>query len=344
MPLIRDANQRLQRTHTFLCRCQQADGAIRWYPDGKLDPWDHTEAAMALTVLGDLERAKKAYCWLKDYQNADGSWFTSYFEPTNTSRVETNFVAYPATGIWHYFLVTHDRQFLQDHFPLVEHAIDFVLLQQQPEGDILWAVSADEDLAKDALVTASSSILRSLECAILIARELGKTKSQWQRAYSKLADALLNKPWRFDRTWESKSRYSMDWFYPLLTGIFSTEEAQLRLQKRWYEFVEENLGCRCVSDEPWITAAESSELVIACVAAGKRDAAESMYKQLAQWQDSDGGFWTGYSFRDKCIWPQEKTSWTAAAFVLASDALLQLSPASTLFTSRSTLWQASQYA
>lgn len=332
----------VEKVAQFILRCQQPDGAIRWYPQHKLDPWDHTEAAMGLCVAGHCDAAKKAYNWLQREQHEDGHWHAAYFacnDPSDADhtagKVETNFVAYPATGVWHYFRVTGDRQFLHAYFPMVEKAIEFVLRQQHREGDIQWALSHEETLAKDALVTACSSILRSLECALLIADTLQQAKPHWLDGYQRLAQALLHKPWRFDRTWDSKSRYSMDWFYPVLAGLYSTQEAELRLRKRWHEFVEENLGCRCVSDEPWVTVAESCELVMATLAAGQRSQALAVFKWLSQWQDRDGGYWTGYSFRDKVIWPQEKTSWTAAAILLAADALFKLTPAANLFTTPS---------
>ncbi|WP_246439060.1 prenyltransferase/squalene oxidase repeat-containing protein [Teredinibacter franksiae] len=319
----------------FLRSCQLDDGAIRWHGNDKLDPWDHTEAAMAFAIAGEKARAEKAYTWLRKNQRADGSWLAHYFVAEDPTKIETNFVAYPATGVWHHYLIFNDKTFIQAHFTMVERGIDFVLRHQHSEGDIQWATSEKQPLPKDALVTACSSILRSLECALNLAHSLGIKKPDWLESYHRLADALLNKPWRFDRTWESKSRYSMDWFYPILAGIYSRQEAQLRLKKRWHEFVEESLGCRCVSDEPWVTVAESCELVMATLAAGKQQEATQLFQWLAQWQDTDGGYWTGYSFRDKVIWPQEKTSWTSAAILLAADALYTLTPASKLFTTRS---------
>lgn len=327
----------IEKIAQFILSCQQPDGAIRWYPQHKLDPWDHTEAAMGLCVAGHFDAAKKAYTWLQREQHNDGHWQAHYFINDNSDKVETNFVAYPATGVWHYFQVTGDHHFLKTYFPMVEKAIDFVLLQQHREGDIQWALSPREAFAKDALVTACSSILRSLECAILAATALQVAKPHWIEGHQRLAQALLHKPWRFDRTWESKNRYSMDWFYPVLAGLYSCEDAEWRLHKRWHEFVEENLGCRCVSDEPWVTVAESCELVMATLAAGQRPQALELFKWLGQWQDYDGGYWTGYSFRDKVIWPQEKTSWTAAAILLAADALFTITPAANLFTSRNHL-------
>lgn len=84
---------------------------------------------------------------------------------------------------------------------------------------------ADGTPKEDALVTGCSSIYKSLECAINIAITLDKESDGWNDAREALGDALRNKPERFDRTWESKSRYSMDWFYPILTGVISGHQA-----------------------------------------------------------------------------------------------------------------------
>lgn len=322
----------LDPTVQFIKKHQQVDGAIPWYTGGKLDPWDHTEAAMGLSIAGEIEAAYRAYNWLRENQLADGSWWAYYFDGDQSTKRETNFIAYPATGVWHYFLITGDHNFLREFFPMVEEAIDFVLQYQSSEGEIYWSVLPTGEAERDALITACSSILRSLECACHIATTLNKTCDHWRQAYISLKNALLNKPQRFDRTWESKARYSMDWFYPILGGACSRAAAKRRLEQRWSVFIAEHLGCRCVSDHPWITVAESCELTLALIAAGEVRKAMDLYSWLHQWRDTDGGYWTGYVFADKVIWPREKTTWTAAAILLAADALTQHTPAAFLFT------------
>ena len=53
-------------------------GQIPWFDGGHCDPWNHVEAAMALTVTGYLEEARAAYRWLARRQLGDGSWFNYY--------------------------------------------------------------------------------------------------------------------------------------------------------------------------------------------------------------------------------------------------------------------------
>jgi hypothetical protein len=109
-------------------------------------------------------------------------------------------------------------------------------------------------------------------------------------------------------------------------------EAKARLASRWDEFVERGLGCRCVSDEPWVTVAESCELVMALLAAGDHARAVEVYSWLHQWRTSDGSYWTGYQMVEDLLWPEEKPTWTAGAILLAADALTEHTAASQLFS------------
>ena len=325
----------LRPTVDFILATQESSGEIPWFGGGHSDPWDHVEAAMGLTIGGEFDAAVNAYRWLASTQLEDGSWWAGYrgHEVDNGERRETNFVAYFATGVWHHYLVTGDRAFLEAMWPTVEKAVGFVLILQTEHGDIHWAISADGSAREDALVTGCSSIYKSLECAHNIAVTLGEPRPEWLRARARLGEALRHKPDRFDRTWESKARYSMDWFYPVLTGVLEPRLAKERLAARWNEFVEPGLGCRCVSDEPWVTVAESCELVMALLAAGDHARAVEVYSWLHQWRLEDGAYWTGYQFALDLHWPDEKPTWTAGAIMLAADALTAHTPAWRLFQS-----------
>ena len=57
---------------------QRHDGMIPWFDGGHCDPWNHVEAAMALTVCGLVDEAVDAYRWLAGRQLPDGSWFNYY--------------------------------------------------------------------------------------------------------------------------------------------------------------------------------------------------------------------------------------------------------------------------
>ena len=90
---------------------QQRDGAIGW-PDGHVDAWNHVECAMALSVCGLRDPARRAYEWLRTTQRADGSWPRATADGAVTDpAAESNHAAYPAVGVWHEFLVSGDTDF-----------------------------------------------------------------------------------------------------------------------------------------------------------------------------------------------------------------------------------------
>ena len=327
-------NEIARLTAAYIARVQLPGGAIPWFDGGTLDPWDHVESAMGLSIGGYHTEAEAAYDWMARQQHPDGYWLAAYEGDTiaDGTRAETNFVAYIATGVWHHYLVTGNTDFLVRLWPTVKRAIDFVSSLQSRHGEIYWALDTRTGINKDALITGCSSIYRSLDCAINIAITLGNSPGHWPEVRTRLGNALHNHPERFDRTWDSKERYSMDWFYPILGGVVQGAEARERLAGRWAEFVDPELGCRCVSDQPWVTIAESCELTMACLAAGEKDKAAALFNNLARYQVEDGSWWTGYAFADDVMWPDERPTWTAGAVLLAIDALDKLTPAAGIFT------------
>ena len=75
-----------------------------------------------------------------------------------------------------------------------------------------------------------------------------------------------------------------------------------------------------MNDQPWVTSAESAELVAALDAMGDTDRAVAVLDDLQGLRDeSTGGYWTGRNLPDMVLWPREQTSWTAAAVLLAAD-------------------------
>jgi hypothetical protein len=162
-----------------------------------------------------------------------------------------------------------------------------------------------------------------------IANELGMANVAWTEALKRLGDAICNRPYLFNMT---KSRFSMDWFYPVLCGALTGEAASRRIDRQWTKYVVEGLGVRCVSDQPWVTVAESSELVLALAALGETEKARIVFNWLLDHVFDDGTFWCGFTFPDMTRWPEEKITWTNAVVLLAADALLKLTPGRQLFS------------
>ena len=318
----------------YILAVQNNDGSIPWEIGKKLDPWDHIEAAMGLAIAGKKVETERAYKWLRDNQLPDGSWYSEYIQsaPT-TKRRETNFSAYIATGLWHHYLIFKDEQFLNEMLPSLSKAIDFVISMQTENGDIYWAAEDGKEILDDSLITGSSSIYKSLECASAVFQIFGKSVEKIHFSMNRLKESINNNPERYDRSWESKSRYSMDWYYPVLCGVYDQDRSIQQIESKWSDFIVEGKGCKCVKEEPWVTVAESSELVLALVRIGLFSEAEELLDSLHQWRDEeDDLYWTGYVYPDDKFWPIEKPTWTAGAVLLAADAVYKFTSGSELFS------------
>ena len=315
---------------SFIARTQRSDGEIPWSAGQKTDPWDHIESAMGLSVGGHYEEARRAFYWLADKQLADGSWYTAYRHgiPEDKTR-DANLSSYIAVGLFHHFLITGDLDLLKQMWPPLSRAINFALSLQTPNGEIFWAISPKGNVDPMALLTGSSSIYMSIKCALAIAKLLGHSVSVWEKAAVKLADAIQNKPYLFNMT---KSRFSMDWFYPILAGVITGTRAQKRIDKYWKKFVVEDRGVRCVSDKPWVTIAETAELTLALAGLGNLELARIVFNWIIDRRYEDGSYWCGCTCPDLVIWPEDKLTWTNAVTLIAADAIFNLTPASVLFS------------
>ncbi|MEV6772570.1 prenyltransferase [Nocardia sp. NPDC051030] len=318
----------IQRTAESIAATQEPDGALPWFTGGHTDPWDHIESAMALTAAGFWDEARTAYIWSAKTQRDDGSWPMQFRAGAiENPDADTNFCAYLATGLRHYLTSTGDSTFAREMWPTVRSAIDFVLeLQLGPHGEIHWSRN-DEGSSGEALLTGCSSIFHSLHCALSLATELGDPQPAWETAVLRLGNALREHPEAF----LDKSRYSMDWYYPILGGVLRGEVAHQRIRAHWDEFVMPGLGIRCVSDAPWVTGAETCELVLALDTLGDTDRALQLFADMQHLRDSDGSYWTGLVFADGKRWPEERTTWTAGAVILAADALSRTTLANGIF-------------
>jgi hypothetical protein len=316
-------------TAATIAELQLPSGMIPWFRGGHCDPWNHVETAMALDVAGLHAEAERAYGWLAAIQRYDGSWHAYYIaDGVEDAKLDTNVCAYIAAGIWHHWLITGDLDFTRQMWPTVQKAVDWVVDLQTPRGEIIWARHVDGKPWSYALLTGSSSIFHSLSCAVRLAELVGEERPDWELAAVNLADVIRHQPEAF----APKHRWAMDWYYPVLAGALAPSAAVERLSSRWGTFVMEGLGVRCVSNEPWVTAAETSECAIAHAAIGDVETATELLRWTRRHRDDDGGYWTGIVYPDHVKFPAgERTAYTGAAVILAADAIAGASPASDLF-------------
>ncbi|HEX4578734.1 MAG TPA: prenyltransferase [Candidatus Dormibacteraeota bacterium] len=309
----------IHATVDAIARVQLPDGSIPWYTGGQVDPWNHVEAAMALDVGGRGEEASRAYTWLASVQRADGAWPAAYRDGVVIdATLDTNLCAYIATGLWMHHLCGAPQAELRAGFACLERALEFVLSMQDEDGTVWWARDPNGRPWRRGLVTGSSCVHLSLACAARLGDVLNIPHPEWTEARERLAAALRTAPHRF----ENKHRWAMDWYYPVLCGVVTGDDALARIESRWNEFVVAERGVRCVSDRPWITAAETCELALALVRCGDIARAAQLLDWAHHLRGDDAAYWTGANFTDGCIFPpDEQPSWTAAAVVLAADAV-----------------------
>ena len=138
------SDQDLLATAATIAELQLPNGMIQWFPGGHADPWNHVEAAMALATVGMTAEAELAYQWLVDLQLPNGAWHNYYLaDGIEDAKLDSNCVAYLATGVWHHHLATGDDGFVDRLWPTVEAAIEFVLDLQTRRGEIIWARHSD---------------------------------------------------------------------------------------------------------------------------------------------------------------------------------------------------------
>jgi hypothetical protein len=224
-------------------------------------------------------------------------------------------------------LGTGDDHFAWRMYPTVSRAMEFVLGRQTSRGEIGWVVGADGSETTDALLTGCSSIYQALRCALALADWVGEPQPDWELDAGRLAHVVAEHPEAF----LDKSRFSMDWYYPVLGGAVRGDAAVERIDASWETFVVDGLGARCVSDQPWVTGAETCELVLALDTVGQRDRALTLLTDMQHLRESDGSYWTGWQFAERINWPDEHSTWTAAAVILAADALSCTTPGSGIF-------------
>ena len=171
--------------------------------------------------------------------------------------------------------------------------------------------------SSDLNASGCASIHQGLRCGVLLGEHLGDPQPDWELAADQLGHVLAAHPEAF----ADKSRFSMDWYYPMLARAVEGEAAALRLGERWDEFVVPNRGARCVVDRPWVTSGETAELVLTLHVMGRATEANLLLGWIDHLRADDGAYWIGATHPDGTVWPQQKPTWGSGSVVLAADVL-----------------------
>ena len=319
----------------YIKSIQYKSGAIPSNEDGTHDPWDHIESIMGLNIYKDIEASKSAFNWLTHHQNSDGSWYAKYYKRDAIEKNKpTHFSPYIAVAALHFFRIFKDINFLQSIWSSIELAVNFSVELQQDNGTIPWSINNNSQIENDYLLTGCSSILKSIECSIALSKILNKTENieKWKKAHLLLSNAIQDPDGKFDLI-KDRKRFSMDWYYPILSGCLKQDEKSYYINKIFKDFYLDGIGIKCVIEEPWVTVAETSEFILALMCAGYDDEAKRLLFDVLNISDEEGIPFMGWQYEQNIFWPEEKPSWTAAALMLSADCVFDYSDASDLFKS-----------
>ena len=216
-------------------------------------------------------------------------------------------------------------------WPAVRRGLDFVLGLQLPFGGIAWSrrPAAGAGQRGRAAHRHRRASTRPLRAGIALAELLDDAQPDWELAVGRLGHALRGTGDLF----LDKPRFSMDWYYPVLGGAVRGDAARDLLDSRWDDFVVPGLGVRCVDTEPlghrrrdrasWRSRSTRSATADRATALLARHAAPARRTTAATGPAT--------SCDDDAIWPVEHTTYTAAAVILAVDALAMTTPGADIF-------------
>tara|TARA_B100001175_G_scaffold51283_1_gene40530 strand:+ start:8853 stop:9902 length:1050 start_codon:yes stop_codon:yes gene_type:complete len=325
----------------YIKSIQLESGAIPSDEDKNHDPWDHIESIMGLNFVKEIDSSKLAFQWLIDNQNSDGSWFAKYDDNKSLQKNKpTHFGPYISVAALHFYKTFANKEYLEELWPTIKSAINFSINLQTANGTIPWSIDSNGIIEKDYLLTGSSSILKSIECAIAISKILDKSNDieKWKQSYKYLAYAIKNPENKFDLL-KDRKRFSMDWYYPIISGCLNDNENFFYVNQVFEKFYVKDIGVKCVVEEPWVTVAETCEFIISLIIVGRRKDAERLLMDVLNISDQSGIPYMGWQYDENIFWPNERPSWTSSALIIAADSVFNFSKASDLFiANQSTLY------
>ena len=151
-----------------------------------------------------------------------------------------------------------------EFWPIVERAIDFALDHQHPTGEIEWGADPTRD-GKGALLTGSSSIYSACGArsrspsGSAASAPTGSCRSARSPSRSRTGPSVSST--RTAGRWTGTTRSSA-------ACCAATPRERAHRRRAGTRSSSPGRGVRCVSDQPWVTAAETCELVMALDAIG----------------------------------------------------------------------------
>jgi hypothetical protein len=288
---------------------------IPWAKGHHADPWNHTEAVIALALGGRHRAAMRGIEWLVSVVNRDGSYcqfFTSsaVLEP----RIDLNNCLYPAVGLLAYLVSSRDIISVRNFLICFDVTVDFVLDQQRSDGSFPWALSPDRKPLEGSLLAGSSAMLLALEAIEALDMMTGRNRPRIKEATAALNNYLGNPQSRF----LAKDAWAMDGYYPILAGVLNDVDARRRMETFLQRHHVVGYGIQAIADSGWVTTAETAETAMALVRIGELGMARQLLDEVEQLRCGDGGYLTGWVLPDRVSFPSgEESAYSAAAVIIA---------------------------
>ena len=301
-----DYKKKFEPSKNWIISNQSSSGAIFWDEKGKCDPWDHCECLIALAIYEEWEYFWKGVNWFITNLNEDGLIYAEFQnEKPSKLHYESHHAPYIIMPLIQASLIDKEQDYKKiltnEQLLKLENIFEALNDFKDEDGYFYWAKDSN-GYSDNSLITASMSIFLSL-----VAKDKSFPKfntEMWQE--------------KFNRDGVDRSRFSMDFYYPFLAGIKNNKKEFLDLLDNYYV---KGLGVKCVAEEPWVTIAESSECVISALIHDNENIAKQIFNDIQQFQNKDGIFPTGYQYDMEIFWPEENSTWTNAAVIIAAHAL-----------------------
>ena len=301
-----DYKKKFEPSKNWIISNQSSSGAIFWDEKGKCDPWDHCECLIALAIYEEWEHFWRGVNWFFTNLNEDGLIYAEFQnEKPSKLHYESHHAPYIIMPLIQASLIDKEQNYKKiltnEQLLKLENIFEVLDDFKDEDGYFYWAKDSN-GYSDNSLITASMSIFISL-----VAKDKSFPKfntEMWQE--------------KFNRDGVDRSRFSMDFYYPFLAGIKNNKKEFLDLLDNYYV---KGLGVKCVAEEPWVTIAESSECVISALIHDNENIAKKIFNDIQQFQNKDGIFPTGYQYDMEIFWPEENSTWTNAAVIIAAHAL-----------------------
>ena len=320
-------------TGESIAAVQEPSGAVGW-PDGHVDAWNHVECAMALSACGLRGRPGAPTTGSAPASGPTGRGrrrrppaARSPTRPPRATRPPTSRSG-SGTSSWS----PGTRRSRRGCGPRCAGASTSCSPCRRPAARSPGSATADGSPAGYALLTGCSSIYQSLRCAVALAEFVGRAAARLGTR-GRPARARGGAPSRGVRRQE-----------PVLDGLVLPGPRRAGARAGRGGPAGRGLG-RLRGPGPRRPLRQRPALghrrrdLRARARAGRdrrpRPGRWSCSATSSTCGDADGGYWTGWQFANQAHFPAEHSSWTAAAMILAADALAGATGGAGLFRAAS---------